>query len=467
MRNLVYSLIFVSLALVSCIETPTSQLEKQAIESFKASFSKSVGDDKDAKFENIKAVFSSDNLCIIHADLKAKSGLDVNIPNKIEYLFITQDGKSYEAYQDLSDDSVYVSEPTLKNISKGMIYENLDFEGATFYRAAIYTNNYGREVGTHKTDFTINIPIKTRLWEICYAVDEFGDKADGKFLRLTGKGTFSEDDETNEKLIAYLFVNKEEDIVLRLVENGTKVTKPWGVTIKFKDGEGKTHEIPFTGLSSGDLRPSSMEKNSKDEFRKMIEKEGVLSAIAVTGGGMFSTKKTYKFKFNLDGFEKAMLFLQSGNNQNRNQYDNSESDDEDIDSEVEDVNEEDIEFSISEAEPVDEEIGLDKNTNNTTDEVVSNFDTPPSFEEGDIYEWLQKHLRYPEDAKEMGTQGKVFVSFIIEKDGSTSNIAITKSIGRQLDSEAIRLVKMMKWRPAKQNDEFVRSRYNLVIPFSL
>ena len=130
MRKFLYSVIFVTLALLSCSESPSSKFEAQAKETFKLSFSKLIEDDKDAKLENINTVFSNDSLCILHVNVKSKNGLGVEVTNKVEYLFLSQGGKFYEAFQDLEKDSIYISEPTLKKICKGTFYENLDYGNA-------------------------------------------------------------------------------------------------------------------------------------------------------------------------------------------------------------------------------------------------------------------------------------------------------------------------------------------------
>ena len=129
MRKFLYTLLFFSMAFVSCVNTPKSEIEKQAIETFKMSYAKEI---KDAEFESFKTVFYTQNLCILHIEDNS-----LNAPKKYEYLFFTQDGSNYEALQNLSQDSIFVSENTLKKISKGKIYENLDYEKAIFFELLV------------------------------------------------------------------------------------------------------------------------------------------------------------------------------------------------------------------------------------------------------------------------------------------------------------------------------------------
>lgn len=83
-------------------------------------------------------------------------------------------------------------------------------------------------------------------------------------------------------------------------------------------------------------------------------------------------------------------------------------------------------------------------------------------------QYIFKNLKYPEKAKEEKTQGKVFVSFVVEKDGSLTDIKIFKSVSPELDAEAIRLMKASpKWKPGMQGNNPVRQNYTLPIPFTL
>jgi protein TonB len=77
-------------------------------------------------------------------------------------------------------------------------------------------------------------------------------------------------------------------------------------------------------------------------------------------------------------------------------------------------------------------------------------------------------MKYPEEAKELGVQGKVFVTFVVEIDGSISNVRVLRGIGSGCDDEAVRVVKSMpKWIPGKQRGVPVRVQFNLPINFKL
>ena len=85
-----------------------------------------------------------------------------------------------------------------------------------------------------------------------------------------------------------------------------------------------------------------------------------------------------------------------------------------------------------------------------------------------LLEYLQTNLHYPVLAKETNIQGKVFVSFVIETDGSVTDVKVLRGIGGGCDEEALRVVRAMpKWTPGKQRGIPVRVRYNLPVRFTL
>lgn len=92
----------------------------------------------------------------------------------------------------------------------------------------------------------------------------------------------------------------------------------------------------------------------------------------------------------------------------------------------------------------------------------------PSFPGGGgaLSAWLSNNIQYPKQARESGIQGRVIVEFIVEVDGSISNVKIGRSVDKDLDNEALRLVKgMPKWNPGKHNGTEVRVKYSIPILF--
>jgi protein TonB len=94
----------------------------------------------------------------------------------------------------------------------------------------------------------------------------------------------------------------------------------------------------------------------------------------------------------------------------------------------------------------------------------------PEFPGGmdSMYAFIQKNLIYPEKAKAEGIEGRVFVQFVIEKDGSISNILIKRAIGGGCEEAAVEMIKNMpKWKPGKQRGKPVRFQFVLPIKFEL
>ncbi len=101
------------------------------------------------------------------------------------------------------------------------------------------------------------------------------------------------------------------------------------------------------------------------------------------------------------------------------------------------------------------------------DKVFTIVQQQPIFR-GDINKWLVDNIQYPQQAKIDNIQGTVYVSFIVEENGSVSNVKILRGVDSYLDNEGVRVVSMMpKWSPGMQNNQAVRVQYNLPIRFTL
>lgn len=101
---------------------------------------------------------------------------------------------------------------------------------------------------------------------------------------------------------------------------------------------------------------------------------------------------------------------------------------------------------------------------------LSGVDEYPEFN-GGAKAWskyMERNLRYPYQAQEDGVKGKVFVSFVVEKDGSITDVSVIKGIGHGCDEEAIKVIKKSPlWKPGKNKGIPVRVRYNMAINFQM
>ena len=94
----------------------------------------------------------------------------------------------------------------------------------------------------------------------------------------------------------------------------------------------------------------------------------------------------------------------------------------------------------------------------------------PSFPGGPsaLMQFLSSNIKYPVVAEENGVQGRVVCTFVVEKDGSITDVRVIKSVDPSLDKEAMRVVKSMpKWIPGKQNGSAVRVKYTVPVTFRL
>ena len=106
----------------------------------------------------------------------------------------------------------------------------------------------------------------------------------------------------------------------------------------------------------------------------------------------------------------------------------------------------------------------------TDDKVYEVCEQMPTYKGGDValLKYLTDSVKYPELAKKHGVQGRVIIGFIVEKDGSLTDVKVLRAVDRALDAEALRVVKgMPKWIPGSQNGQHVRVKYNVPVPFRL
>ena len=118
---------------------------------------------------------------------------------------------------------------------------------------------------------------------------------------------------------------------------------------------------------------------------------------------------------------------------------------------------------------VDEVKVTSKNTRDTNEvftTVEQNAEYPGGMKA--FGQYLQENLKYPESAQKANHTGKVYIQFIVNTDGSSTEFDVLKSTGdNDLDNEALRVLKLVKWTPAKQSGRVVRSRFTVPINFTL
>jgi len=104
------------------------------------------------------------------------------------------------------------------------------------------------------------------------------------------------------------------------------------------------------------------------------------------------------------------------------------------------------------------------------EEIFTIVEKMPEYPGGieKLFTYLSENMDYPDMAKDAKIQGKVYITFVVDKDGSIAGVKVLRGIGGGCDEEAIRVVKSMpKWNPGKQRGRPVRVQYNLPINFVL
>lgn len=145
-------------------------------------------------------------------------------------------------------------------------------------------------------------------------------------------------------------------------------------------------------------------------------------------------------------------------------------------------------IEVPDEEEIEEEIEVDLDLEITEEEVMADivFDNEPEEEIADeiftivevsaepnggfssFYKFVKKNMKYPSQARRMDIDGRVFVEFVVDADGSITNVRSIKGIGAGCDEEAVRIIKKHpKWKPARQRGIPVRQRMVLSIVFQL
>ena len=145
-------------------------------------------------------------------------------------------------------------------------------------------------------------------------------------------------------------------------------------------------------------------------------------------------------------------------------------------------------IEVPDEEEIEEEIEVNLDVEVTEETVIEDvvFEEAPEEEAADeifqfvedqpapiggmkaFYAYVGKQMKYPAQARRMGIEGKVYVTFVVGKDGSLTDVKVLKGIGAGCDEEAVRVLsKAPKWKPGKQRGRPVRVRMQLPIIFKL
>jgi protein TonB len=145
----------------------------------------------------------------------------------------------------------------------------------------------------------------------------------------------------------------------------------------------------------------------------------------------------------------------------------------------EELNETKVTISVADVKGTDEENGIDVAELNQNQEIAQEpveeeifliVEQMPEFPGGEnaLRTYIAKNIKYPRNAQEMGIQGKVYVTFIVDKNGNVTKASIARGIDSALDKEALRVINTLpRWTPGKQRGSAVSVSYTVPINFTL
>ena len=138
--------------------------------------------------------------------------------------------------------------------------------------------------------------------------------------------------------------------------------------------------------------------------------------------------------------------------------------------EIEEEIEVDLDVEITEDEAIEEIILEEAPEEEDVDQIFNIVEQQAEFKGGmkKFYEYVFKKMKYPPQARRMGIEGKVYVQFVVERDGSITDVQAIRGIGAGCDEEAMKCIKESpKWNPGKQRGRAVRVRMVIPITFML
>ena len=298
----------IALLMVGCSQS--SKTSSEARTSMEALVKELARNPESVKIENVNTVYGNDSLSILHFDFTAKNGLGIESTEKMEYVYLIQGNNKYEAIHELGDDKIFVDNPTLDKMKKGNIYQDLDYDNALRYLAATYINGNGRVVGDKSREHEVNIsvPTGTGSWELKAYSDSFGDDTDSKYLVLMGNGVFSNSATMNSSLKALLFIDGDS-FSFRLFEYDHSPVKDDDAVYytQIKDSEGVVHD--FNLWNSGQSGQIGPVRNLQEDYKELVNILNKGGEITVIMHYNYYGESDYRFKMNVDGFNKAIKFL--------------------------------------------------------------------------------------------------------------------------------------------------------------
>ena len=141
-----------------------------------------------------------------------------------------------------------------------------------------------------------------------------------------------------------------------------------------------------------------------------------------------------------------------------------------VEDDVEIEDEIEIDIEADQETEIEEYIPIEEEDEEEEAQIFTVVESMPGFPGGEAarIKYLNENIKYPQMARESGIQGRVFVTFVVEKDGKVTDVRVLRGIGGGCDEEAVRVIKNMpRWNAGKQRGKPVRVQFNMPILFKL
>lgn len=301
-------LLFVSLlgflVFFACTNAADSEVQK----AMKAALTENLAHPEDAKFINVRKVYSNDSLSILHLTRVNKN--DQSQKLQLEYMYLKDGGNRYEAFRELGRDSIFLDEMTMNERKKGTIYESLDYENAMLYRSKFLMNLVGRVVGDKNRVRPLNIKLQTGMWTLERVADEFGDHTGEKYLSLRGRGEAYDGASSESEIKSWLIVSNEIiAIQIQRFDSDACVTHEYTTRyeVQIKDAEGNI-QGPITfcqNYGSSLIFGPVWDRTQLHDLMSTLNTGGEIAFLLKED----EYKNRYILRFRIDGFAEAMKFL--------------------------------------------------------------------------------------------------------------------------------------------------------------
>ena len=301
------SALLLSIMVVSCDRS--REVQKAAIEQLHQTVREMVENVNRISLTEGKTVYKDDSLCIIHFTLNDSVAPDNVSSNKMEYVYMLSGGKAYEGIQLVKDYMVFIPDYDFNEEKMETIYQNLTYEQALRYKAAVFVNGRGRQVDDKRAEFNIPVPTETGNWEIHYYKENGELNKDSRFMSVLGRGTFSTNGHNIQEMMAILSADNNNFFTVKLIENNVRVVRgvdAYDCTIT--DSKGNTHQLTLANNYYGKMNVIGNDSVAGSDVLLDVLEYGGEVTFDVKGREKVAPFE-YKFKFNADGFAKAKFYI--------------------------------------------------------------------------------------------------------------------------------------------------------------